>query len=324
MGDEGLNEWVPCVDKFGEIAEDAIHTAQVLTKDLRQLASQEIRDLLFVIPDGSFEDVVPLSSSVFHEYIYTNQKGKDTGILRRNGLDELLNFESHHIRQTHATHMIEEGGTIQDVAHYLGHTTFNGSTTMAGVFYLAGGTESMKQRTAVALRQGAATGLQFDGIAKMKIEAMGEEAKKASVPPNQLSFEQARQRVLSGDILDEVPVDTADAERLMNQKIVFNITRWGGCLLQANGGHCPTANPCPIGIVSIGKTPTSGCGCKYLVLLPYSAEQLSLELEVMEAQLPKMTGKEWDGWRAHLKAKINHWRALLNIAMSLNNLMEES
>lgn len=323
-GDEGLSEWVPCVDKFGEIAEDAISTCQRLTESLRLVASEECRELLFIIPDNSFEDVVPLSTKVLHEYVYTNQKGKDAGLLRRYALEGLLNFELHNVRQTHATHMIEEGGTIQDVARYLGHITFNGSTNMAGVFYLAGGTEAMRKRTAEALRQGAATGLQFDGIARMKIEAMGEEAKKVSVPPNQLSFEQARQRVLSADIVEDVPVDAAEAVRLLNQKIVFNVTRYGGCLLQATGGHCPTANPCPIGIVASGEEPTPGCGCKYLVLLPHSADQLSADLAPMEAQFPKMVGDALVGWRVHTKAKIDHWRSLLEIAVSLNKREEGS
>jgi hypothetical protein len=217
--------------------------------------------------------------------------------------------------------MIEEGGTIQDVAHYLGHITFNGSTTMAGVFYLAGGTESMRQQTANALRSGAATGLQFDGIARIKTEAMDEQAKNAPVLPNQLSFEQARQRVLSGDILDEVPVDSAEAVKLMNQKVVFNVTRYGGCLLQASGGHCPTANLCPIGIIEKGEQPVSGCGCKYLVLLPHSVEQLAADLNVMKAQLNEMSGDEWAGWRVHTQAKINHWSVMLETATSLNKLM---
>jgi hypothetical protein len=38
-GDEGIFEWVPCIDTFGEIAEDAIRVAQALTKDLRDIAS---------------------------------------------------------------------------------------------------------------------------------------------------------------------------------------------------------------------------------------------------------------------------------------------
>ncbi len=316
-GDEGLNEWVPCVDKFGEIAEDAISTCQRLTEKLRLVAPKENQELLFLIPDRSFEDAVPLSTKVLNEYIYTNQKGKDSGLLRRYALEGLLNFELHDVRETHTTHMIEEGGTIQDVAHYLGHIAHGGSTTMAGVFYLAGGTEAMRRRTAEALRQGAATGLQFDGIARIKIEAMGDDATKARVPPNQLTFEQARLRVLSADIIEDVLVDAAEALRLLKQKIVFNVTRYGGCLLQATGGHCPTANPCPIGIVANGEEFTPGCGCKYLVLLPHSADQLTVDLASMEAQLSEMPGDEWAGWRAHTKAKVDHWRSLLGIAVSL-------
>lgn len=321
-GDEGLEEWVPCIDKFGEIAEDAIRTTQILTKDLRRVAAEEIREVLFLIPHNSFENVIPLSPKVLHEYIHTSQKGKDGGVLRRYGLEGLLNFELHHVRHTYTTHMVEEGGTIHDVAEYLGHTTFNGSTTMAGVFYLAGGTEAMRQRTAEALKRGAATGLLFDAVARIKIEAMDEEAKKATVPPNQLSFEQALQHVRSGDILEDIPANAEEAASLLNQKIVVNITRYGGCLLPATSGPCPTANPCPVGIVSMGDEPKPGCGCKYLVLMPHSADQLSTDIGMMEAQLAKMHGEEWVGWRRHTKAKSEHWMSLLEVAASLEKQSE--
>lgn len=317
-GDEGLLEWVPCVDRFGEIAEDAIRVAQTLTNDLRAHASTDDRERLFIIPNCSFEVVVALSSAVLHEYIYTSQPGKDNGLLRRYGLEGLASFSFQHMRHTHSTHMIEEGGTIQDVAHYLGHTTGGGSTTMAGTFYLAGGTEAMRQRTAEALRAGAASGLLFDGIARLKIEAMGNEAKAAPVPPNQLSFEQARQRILSGDLIEEMPIEPAEAVRLLQQKVVVNVTRQGGCLLPATSGPCPTANPCAIGILPRGKEPTPGCGCKYLVILPHSAEQLTAEIAIMDAQLAEMSTDEWTVWRSHIGTKRDHYRALLGKAMALN------
>jgi hypothetical protein len=317
-GDEGLSEWVPCIDRFGEIAEDAIRVAQTLTTDLRELASSDARERLFIIPNSSFDVVVPLSSAVLHEYIYTSQPGKDNGLLRRYALEELASFSFQHIRHTHSTHMIKEGGTIQDVAHYLGHTTGVGFTTMAGTFYLAGGTEAMRQRTAEALRRGAATGLLFDGIARMKIEAMGNEAKAAPVPPNQLSFEQARQRILSGDLIEEMPIGPAEAVRLLQQKVVVNVTRQGGCLLPATSGPCPTANPCAIGILPRGKEPTPGCGCKYLVILPHSAEQLTAEIAIMDAQLAEMSTDEWTVWRSHIGTKRDHYRVLLEKAMALN------
>jgi hypothetical protein len=318
-GDEGISEWVPCVDTFGEIAEDAISVAQKLTMDLRQIAGPDDNEFLFIIPKGNSPDIsVRLTTAVLQKYIYTNAKNEDGGILRRYGLDELSNFSFHHIRHTHSTHMIEAGGTIQDVAHYLGHTTINGPTTMAGVFYLAGGTEAMRQRTANALREGAATGMVFDGVARMKIEAMGGDATRASVPPNQLSFEQARQRILSADIVEEIPFEPSEAAKLLQQKVVVNVTRQGGCLLQATSGPCPTANPCAIGILPGGKEPTPGCGCKYLVLLPHSAEQLIADIAIMDAQLVEMVGDEWTMWRSHIETKRDHYRSLLEIAMSLN------
>lgn len=317
-GDEGVSEWVPCIDTFGEIAEDAIRVAQELTQSLREVAPNGIGDRLFIIPHNSFDSATPMTAKVLHEYIYTNGKGKDSGLLRRYCLDNLSHFEFHFIRQTHSTHMIEAGGTIQDVAHYLGHTSLGGSTNMAGAFYLAGGTDAMRERTADALRKGAATGLHFDGLARMKIEAMGSEAKNALVPPNQLSFEQARQRILSADIVESVPMEPAEAIQLAEQKTVFNVTRYGGCLLQATSGHCPTANPCPIGILPKGVEPLLGCGCKYLVLLPHSVEQLNKDIAIMEAQVTQMDGDKWEGWRSHTEAKLAHYRSLLQTAKSLN------
>lgn len=321
-GDEGMEEWIPSVDKFGEIVEDALKTAQELTKDLRSVVRKEDASLLFIIPDSSFECAVPLTTHVLHEYVYTNQKGKDAGILRRYALKNLVDFEPHDIRLTHSTHMIEAGGTIHDSSKYLSHFTPGGVTTMAGVFYLAGGTQEMRQRTAEALRRGAATGLQFDAVARLKIEAMGEEAKRVPVPPNQLSFEEARQRILTADIIEEVPAEPAEAGRLLHQNIIMNVTEKGGCILQAAGGHCPTANPCAIGIVRIGEDPVPGCGCKYLVLMPHSVDSLSSEVAVMDAQLKEFKGDEYAGWRVHTKAKRAHWQSLIEKAMALNPLVE--
>lgn len=317
-GDEGLLEWVPCVDQFGEIAEDAIRTAQRLTKDLRVVASDDIADRLFIIPDRSFDLTVPLSIDVLHQYIYTQDKGKNSGVLRRYSLEGLYDFEFHYMRHTHSTHMVEAGGTIQDVAKYLGHTSCEGPSGMAAVFYLAGGTEQMRRRTADALRKAAATGYIFDGVARLKIEAIGDEAKQQPIPPNQLSFQMARDRVLHADVIEEIPIEPEEAAKLINQKVVFNVTRYGGCLLQATSGHCPTANPCPIGILPRGVEPTFGCGCKYLVLLPESVEQLNQDIGIMEAQIVEMKGEQWEGWRSHTEAKLSHYRALRETAKALN------
>ncbi|HEX5701893.1 MAG TPA: hypothetical protein VFX97_01585 [Pyrinomonadaceae bacterium] len=315
-GDEGLLEWVPCVDGFGEMAEDAIRTAQGLTAEIRPLASEDAQKRLFIIPGRSIGSAIALTTKVLAEYLYTNQPGK-VDLLRRHKLDDLLSFQLHHARHTHSTHMMEAGGTVQDVARYLGHILGGGSTRMAATFYLAGGTDKMRHRTAEALRRGAATGMIFDGVARMKTEAMGEEAKNITVPPNQLSFEEAKRRVLQADIVDDIPMSPQEAGKLASQKVVFNVTRYGGCLLQANSGPCPTANPCPIGILPKGTDPVLGCGCKYLVLLPDSVEQLTADIEVMESQLSRMQEDQW-GWKSHTEAKLDHYKSLLETARSLN------
>lgn len=319
-GDEGIEEWVPCVDKYGEIAEDAINTAQELTKDLRLVAQEDDSEVLFIIPDNSFECAVRLTDKVLHEYIYTNQKGKDAGILRRYGLENLKDFELHDVRVTNATLMMEAGATIQDVSRYLGHFAVNGSTTMAAVFYVAGGTPAMRQRTADVLRRGAATGFYFDAVARLKIEAMGDGAKSLPVLPNQLSYEEARQRISTADIVEDIPFSVDEAVRLFDQKVMVNVNATGGCLLQATSGHCNTANPCAIGIVRIGEDPIPGFGCKYLVLMPHSVDQLGDDVAVMNALLEKMTGDEYAVRRAHTIAKRDHWLTLIERAKSLNSL----
>src|SRR5205814_4917587 len=79
-GDEGLLEWVPCVDRFGEIVEDAIHVAQRLTKDLRVVAGDNLKNQLFIVPDRSFDLTVPLSVGVLHTYIHVKENGTDSGV----------------------------------------------------------------------------------------------------------------------------------------------------------------------------------------------------------------------------------------------------
>src|SRR5260370_37245990 len=145
------------------------------------------------------------------------------------------------------------------------------------------------------MRKGAATGYIFDGVSRLKIEGMGDGAKEQAVTPNQLSFEMARDRVLHADVIEEIPMEPTEAAELLQQKTVFNVTRYGGCLLQATSGHCPTANPCPIGILPKGVEPVVGCGCKYLVLLPDSVEQLNQDIAIMEAQVNEMKGEQWEG-----------------------------
>jgi hypothetical protein len=214
--------------------------------------------------------------------------------------------------------MIEGGGTLQDIARYLSHASFGGTTSIAGTFYLAGGTEAMRTRSAEALRRGAATGFVFDAIAKLKIEAMGPDTVEATVPLNQLTFQEARKRILSADILEDMPVDPLEAIKLLDQNVIFNVTRYGGCLLQADSGLCPTANPCPIGILPRGVEPQPGCGCKYLVLTPDSVDQLTSDIALMEGQVMERNIEKLAGWKSHTAAKIAHYRSLLVIARSLN------
>jgi hypothetical protein len=323
-GDEGMPESVPFVDIFGEIAEEAIRTTQELTQDLRAIAPENLRDKLFLIPDRSFHHVTDLSPSVLQAFIFDSQEGRDKGILQRYDLVGLEGFQFHDIRKTHATHIIEAGGSLQDVAQYLSHNVVGGNTSMAGVWYLAGGTDAMRKQAVEEIRRGAATGQKFDAVARLTLETMGEQAKRADILPNQLSFEEARRRILMEDILEEVPASPDEAVRLLKQKIVINVTRYGGCLLPATSGPCPTANACPIGIDAEAPEVNRGCGCKYQVIMPHTADQLKEDLGVMDAQLGEMSGDEWSFWRSHILIKIQIWRLQLATAQSLQQLMEDA
>ena len=321
-GDEGLEEWVPCIDKYGEIAEDAISKAQALTRDLRLAATAEDAKKLFIIPDSnSFEHVVSLTPKVLHEYIYTSQPGKQ-GILERYELEDLSGFEFHHIRQTNLTHMVINGATIHDSADYLGHRRSRGGADIAATFYLAGGTAEGRARAAEAIYRGAATGRQFDAIARVEIEAMGEDAKRAPVPPNQLSYEEALDRINKEDIVDGHCFKPINVTQLFRRKIIVNVTRYRGCLLPATSGPCPTSERCPTG-VDFDRADSPGCGCKYQVIMPHAEEQLIKDIEIMKAQLEEMKGDEFEAWREHIHAKLNRWRLHLGIVRSLKASMED-
>ncbi|MCA1618443.1 MAG: site-specific integrase [Acidobacteria bacterium] len=321
-GDEGMLDTVPFVGMFGEIAEEAIHTTQELTRDLRAIAPENLRDKLFLIPNRSFHHVTDLSPKVLQAFIFENSEGRYKGLLQRYDFEDLAGFEFHHIRQTHATHIVEEGGSVQDVARYLGHNVVAGNTSMASVWYVAGGTGAMRKQAVEAIRRGAASGQQFDAIARLKIESMSDQARLVDVPSNQLSFEEAKRRILTGDILEEVPANPDEAVRLLKQKIVINITRYGGCLLPATSGPCPTANACPVGIDANAAGVNRGCGCKYQVIMPHSADQLEEDLRTMRAQLDAMPGDEWAFWRGHILFKIQVWQLQLEMAESLQRSIE--
>jgi hypothetical protein len=321
-GDEGMLDSVPFVDIFGEIAEEVIRTTQELTQDLRAIAPEKLRAKLFIMPDRSFHHVTDLSPTILQQFIFYGAEGRYKGVLQRYKLEDLEGFQFHHMRQTHATHIIEDGGSLQDVARYLGHNVVGDDTSMASVWYVAGGTAAMRKQAVDAIRSGAASGEQFDAIARLKIESMSDQARTADIPANQLSFEDARSRILAGDILEEIPVSPDEAAHLLRQKIVVNVTRYGGCLLPATSGPCPTANACPVGIDDKAPGVNKGHGCKYQVVMPHTAEQLEGDIKVMRTQLDAMSSDDWIFWRRHILAKIQVWQLQLEIAESLQRRME--
>ena len=322
-GPDGVPDPVPCPDVYGEIAASAIATAQQLTRDLRPQAVEGDRDRLFLIPDGSFRYPTALSAKVLHAYVYSDQVGRGGGLLRRYHVAGGAGFQLHHVRQTRATHIVAGGGSVVEAARFLGHTVRDANPLAAHTFYVAGGTTEMRRRAAEAIARGAATGLQFDPVARLTIagEAPPIEA-AADVPAMQLTLAEALRRIQTGDILEPVPLSADEAVRQLRGGVVLNVTRYGGCLLPADSGPCPTAHACPVGLAPESEETRIGCGCRYQVLMPHAVDQLAADLAVMRAERAAMGGDEFAAWRAHQDVKIGIWEMQLESAQSLTRLMD--
>jgi len=237
------------------------------------------------------------------KYIYTQDKGKNSGVLRRYALEGLttLSFTSCDIHTP--SHMIEEGGTIQDVAKYLGHTSYDALRVWLRFSIWLEGQNRCEDELADALREGAATGYIFDGVARLKIEALGDEAKQTPFLRINFHLKWRRDRVLHADIIEEIPIEPGEAAKF-NQ-----FRKWSSTLLGMEVVSCRRRQVIvrpPIRVLlefSQGLEPTFGCGCKYLVLLPESVEQLNQDIAIMEAQIDEMKAKQWEGWRSHNGSK---------------------
>lgn len=346
-GDEGAPDIVPCPGWYGEVLVEALSTARRLTADLRHYAPGEIAGLLFLVPDRGESALVPiaLSEKGIHEFVYTNQPGKDSGILRRYACrlpDETQGFQFHHIRHTNATRMVSGGAAVADAAEYLGHDVpravgqqVSSLPLMAHIAYVAGASDDMKRRTIEALTikaiaRGAASGRQWDAmvrVAQEELRRVNDEATEVMgtagadagdiMPPAQLTLEAALERIRTGDVVQKVTWTPEHAVQMMKQGVVLQITRYGGCMLPADAGPCPTALRCPLGVSPESEDTKCGGGCCWQVLLPHAEETLARDLEIMCAERERMQGPAWETWRAHQSVQIRIWESQLQRVRSL-------
>lgn len=240
-GDSGLPEWVELPGFHGEAAERAIRTAQKLTAELRPVADQGAQDHLFIIPfRRSYKRAVALSSKVLHEYVYTNIKGKDSGVLRRRSVPRAEEISLHFFRHTHITALISETGNPILAARIAGN-----SPEQALTAYFSMGTREARLQARKFAERGAATGFLWDAVMRVKMEAEG--AVDESVPSGQLSLDEALRRLREnpeflGDYLQGAETPTPESvRRFLDRGLVVNLTSKGACILPVEEGPCPAS-----------------------------------------------------------------------------------
>lgn len=319
-GDQGAEEWVPCPGLFGDLALDAIRTAQELTAEFRDLASPDVRGLLFITL-GQSNRPVALEGKFLQQYLNSDWRWTP-GIVQRYGIKGGEHVTTHYFRHTNATRIVENGGSVLLAARYLGHVVTNLNPLMARLFYVAGGTEGMRNRTVRELEHGAAQGLRFDAVARVATHAAGPEAEAADVPPNQLPFEEAIRRIRRDNIVEDLPNDEEMVDALLQSGMVINLTRYGGCILQATSGPCPTSEKCPIGLYPEAPETHAGRGCPHQVLMPHALNALQEDIALMEVQL-ELYRKDpsYAFWLKRLERKLAIWSVQVARAEAMRERM---
>jgi hypothetical protein len=270
---------------------------------------------------------------VLGAYVHSAAAERPDGLLQRYGRrlagHGLEGFSLHHVRHTNATHAVEQGAAMQSVARYLGQNFTAGNTTQATVFYVAGGTEAMRERTVAELQAVGGRGYVFDAMARVAVEASG--AAVASHPEAQrlvdeLPLPEALARLRDHDLLEAIPHTVEDAVRLLRDGFVVMPTEWGACVLRAEDGHCPAGgHRCHIGISPDDPRVAQGCGCRYQVLLPHALERLEADADVKRAQLLTMGGDpQWEAWRGPLQTEVSILEMQIENARALQRAMPES
>lgn len=317
-GELGAPEPIPFPGYFGDVVLDAIQKAQSLTADMREATLPEYRDLLFLQwGKGKQEQkarskrmAVPLAEPKLQMY-YNSESRTIPGLVQRRGIKGAEHLTLHNARHTMATEIVNQGGSTLLAARYLGHIVDgDGDDLMAKIFYLAGGTPEQRQRMKDELERGLGSGRIFDALARLATRIAGGAAEAAPIPPNELTYEEAVHRIRQR--ATEVIEDDLTREQviaLLGQGLVIQYTSYGGCILPAKTGPCPTAEKCPIGIEPEAPETLEGEGCPYQVLMPHAREHLVQEIAMMEAKIEWYKDKpEYAFWLAREQRQVMIWR----------------
>jgi integrase len=317
-GELGAPEPIPFPGYFGEVALDAVEKAKALHGEMASAAPAESRDLLFLQWTKEKQEnkarskamTRPLTESRLQMYFNSNSQ-TIPGLVQRYGIEGGEHLSLHDTRGTMATELVSQGGSLVLAARYLGHITSEGDNSlMAKLFYLAGGTPEQRERMKQSIERGTASGIVFNAFARAATALVGGETEAAPVPPNELTYEQAilriRQRAVEV-IEDEFTRDAVIA--LLEQGLVIQFTSYGGCILPAKTGPCPTAEKCPIGTEPESPETLAGKGCPYQVLMPHARDHLVQEIAMMGAKIEWYEAHlEYAFWLAREKRQVEIWQ----------------
>ena len=112
---------------------------------------------------------------------------------------------------------------------------------------------------------------------------------------------------LRNSTLDEMTEQQVVA--LLERGQVIQYTSYGGCVLPAKTGPCPTAEKCPIGTEPETPETAEGKGCPWQVLMPHARDHLVSEIRMMEVKVAWYRGKlEYAFWLAREQRQLGIWR----------------
>ena len=329
-GDEGLPDDVQFPGFLGDQALAAIRTAQELTAPLRAKAAPSDRERLFIVPPSRRGVAEAVTGGMLQTYLtrtpsidrVTGKTKLPGGLVQRYGISGAESISTHNPRTTMATAIVEAGGSVSTAARYLAHLpTRDKNNLMAKLFYVAGGTPENRRRMEEFLKRGMASGPLFNGYARLATQHAGGAAAEAAVPPNELTYEQALQRIRKANIVTDEAPTTEQVLALLEDGRVISWTPYGGCLLQRTTGPCPTAELCPVGIYPESAETQAGDGCPYQVLTPDAVDRLREDVAGMERKIAYYQGRpEFYFWLRHEERLLTIWQRQIARAEALQRL----
>jgi hypothetical protein len=319
FGDEGAPERIPFPGFMAEEALDALRVAGELTSRVRADAALEDASRLFLVRGKS--GVRSMNGNDLQSFLNSTSKNAP-GLIQRYDIKGADGLTSHHVRHTNATRIVEAGGSVTLAARYLGHTVSADDGLFAWLFYVAGNTPEGRERMVTEMAAGAASGTAFNAVARVAIELAGGHASTPGIPPNQLSYEEALQRLRNFRLIEEDDITEEHLRRRLSQGYALNATRYGGCFLQATSGPCLTPEKCVVGVDPESQEVQDGEGCPHQVLMPHGLEFLREEAALMEIQISffEQNGN-YAFWLARERRQLEIWRKQIARAEALEAMM---